>query len=153
MRPGSEEYLDSEKYQLRHWDLDKPGNLRDLITTVNRIRRENPALRQDWTLEFHHTDNDLLICYSKQSQDGANLILVILNLDPYHTHSGFVYLPLEQLQISEHQPFEVHDLLTGSKYLWNGPRNYVQLNPHDLPAHVFRLRHDLRSEADFEYFF
>ena len=153
VRPGSEEYLDSEKYQIRQWDLDKPGNLRDLITTTNRIRHQNPALQQDWTLEFHHVDNDLLICYSKQSPGGSNLILVVVNLDPYHTHSGFVHLPLDRLKIDEHSPYEVHDLLTGAKYLWNGPRNYVQLNPHELPAHIFRLRHDLRSEADFEYFF
>ncbi len=153
VRPGSEEYLNSEKYQIRHWDLDKSGNLRDLITAVNRIRHQNPALQQDWTLEFHPTDNDLLICYSKHSPDGSNLILVVMNLDPYHTHSGFVHLPLDRLKIDENRPYEVHDLLTGAKYLWNGPRNFVQLNPHELPAHIFRLRHELRSESDFEYFF
>lgn len=152
LRPGSEEYLDSEKYQIRHWNTERADSLRPLITLVNGIRRSNPALQQDWNLEFHHVDNDQLICYSKQSEDGENLIIMVVNLDPYHTHSGFVSLPLESLGMDAHSPYQVHDLLTDEKYLWNGSRNYVELNPGRIPAHILRLRHHLRSETDFETF-
>jgi starch synthase (maltosyl-transferring) len=152
VRPGSEEYLDSEKYQIRDWDWNGPGTLRELITLVNRIRHENAALQNDWTLEFHPIDNDQLICYSKASVDGSNIILVVVNLSPHYTHSGFVNLDLEKLGVDERHPYQAHDLLTGARYVWNGPRNYVELNPHSMPAHIFRIRRQLRSEADFEYF-
>jgi starch synthase (maltosyl-transferring) len=152
VRQGSEEYLDSEKYQIRNWDWNGPETLRELITLINRIRHENAALQNDWTLEFHPIDNDQLICYSKTSADGANIILVIVNLSPHYTHSGFINLDLEKLGLDEHHPYQAHDLLTGARYVWNGPRNYVQLNPHSMPAHIFRIRKQFRSEADFEYF-
>lgn len=152
LRPGSEEYLDSEKYQIRHWDLDRPGSLRELIALVNRIRRENPALQSDWSLEFHPVDNDQLICYSKRSSDESNLIVVVVNLDPYHTQSGFVDLPLERLQIETDRPYQAHDLLTGARYVWAGHRNYVELNPASVPGHILRIRRRLRVETDFEYF-
>ncbi len=152
LRPGSEEYLDSEKYQIRNWDVDRPESLRALIQLVNGIRRADPALQQDWTLEFHHVDNDQLICYSKQTDDGENLVIMVVNLDPYHMHSGFVTLPLESLAIAVDRPYEVHDLLTDEKYSWNGPRNYVELHPDRIPAHIFRLRRRLRSEKDFDNF-
>ncbi len=152
VRPGSEEYIDSEKYQLREWDVENSRNLRDLITQVNRIRRENPALQLDWTLQFHHIDSDQLICYSKQSVDEANLIIVLINLDPHHAHSGFVTLPLDQLKIDGNQPYQVHDLLTDAKYFWHGERNYVELHPDRMPAHIFCLRRSAHTEADFDYF-
>jgi starch synthase (maltosyl-transferring) len=149
---GSEEYLDSEKYQLRHWDVESPDSLKELISLVNRIRHDNPALHSDWSLEFHPVDNDRLICYSKASDDKSNLIIVVVNLDPHYTHSGFVDLPLERLNIDPAHPFQAHDLLTGSRYVWNGSRNFVELNPASVPAHVLRIRRRLRSETDFEYF-
>jgi starch synthase (maltosyl-transferring) len=152
VRPGSEEYLDSEKYQIRHWDLARPDSLREFITLVNRIRRENPALQSDWGLDFHPTDNEQLICYSKRSPDGTNLVLMVVNLDPYHTQAGFVTLPLSELKVEEDRPYQANDLLTGARYVWNGPRNYVELNPASVPAHIFRIRHRLRVETDFEYF-
>ena len=152
VRPGSEEYLDSEKYQIRHWDLDSPDSLREFISLVNRIRRENPALQSDWSLEFHSVDNEQLICYSKRSSDGANLILTVVNLDPHHVQSGFVDLPLDSLQIEPDHPYQANDLLTGARYVWNGPRNYVELNPQSVPGHILRIRRKLRSETDFDYF-
>jgi starch synthase (maltosyl-transferring) len=152
VRPGSEEYLDSEKYQIRYWDLDRPDSLRDLIALVNRIRNENEALQNDWSIEFHPVDNDQLLCYSKHSPDGENLILVVVNLDPHHVQSGFLNLPLESLKIDVNTAYQVHDLLTGARYLWHGPRNYVELNPGVIPAHIFRVRHRARVERDFEYF-
>jgi len=150
--PGREEYLDSEKYEIRQWDRGRPDSLAELIARVNRIRRENPALQQDRTLRFHDIDNDQLIAYSKRSEDGANTILVVVNLDPHHVQSGWIELPLEELGIDPSSGFQVHDLLGDGRYLWHGPRNFVELSPHVLPAHVFRVRHRVRTEADFEYF-
>jgi starch synthase (maltosyl-transferring) len=152
VRPGSEEYLDSEKYQIREWDLNRPDSLRELITLVNRIRRENEALQSDYLLEFHNIDNDQLLCFSKRSPDGSNLIVVVVNLDPHHRQAGFVDLPLDQLGIEEGRPYQAHDLLTGARYPWTGRRNYVELDPHSVPAHIFKIRRRLRAESDFEYF-
>ena len=149
-RPGSEEYLDSEKYQIRTWNLDRPDSLRDFITTVNAIRTGNLALHGDWSLKFHFTDNDQLLCYSKESEDRANLIVVVVNLDPKFTQAGFVTLPLEELEIPQDAPYEVEDLLTASRYQWNGPRNYVELNPESLPGHVLRIQRKLEVEPDLE---
>lgn len=152
VRPGSEEYLDSEKYQIRAWDLERPDSLREFIKLVNRIRHENPALQSDWLLDFHPVNNDQLICYSKRSPDGANLVLVVVNLDPDHSQSGFVDLPLKDLEIEEDRPYQANDLLTGARYIWSGPRNYVELDPNSVPGHIFRIRRRLRVESDFEYF-
>jgi starch synthase (maltosyl-transferring) len=155
--PGSEEYLDSEKYQLRHWDIQRDtqrrDSLRGLITRVNRIRRDNPALQSDWSLRFHAIDNPQLIAYSKHDDASGNALLVVVNLDPHHRQGGWVDLPLADFAIDATQSYQVHDLLGGARYLWNGARNYVELDPQVQPAHVFRLRRRLRTERDFDYFF
>ncbi len=148
--PGSEDYLDSEKYQLRRWDLARSDSLGDLIARLNQIRRENPALQSDWSLRFHATDNDAVICYSKKT--GDNVVLAIVNTDPHHVQSCWTNLDLAELGIDTGNPFQMHELLTGARYLWQGPRNFVQLDPASAPAHVFRLRHKVRSEHDFDYF-
>ncbi|MDR7496196.1 MAG: DUF3416 domain-containing protein [Armatimonadota bacterium] len=150
--PGSEEYLHSEKYEIRHWELDRPDSLRHLIARLNRIRREHPALQADRSLAFHPVDTEALIAYSKRTEDGANIVLVVVNLDPHHRQAGWVTLPLEGLGLSPHEPYQVHDLLTGTRYLWSGARNYVELDPHGLPAHVFVVRRRIRREQDFEYY-
>jgi len=149
---GKEEYLDSEKYQIRRWDIESAGSLREIIARVNRIRRDNPALHGDGNLRFHPVTNEQIIAYSKQSEDHANLLIVVVNLDPHHTHSGFVDLPLRGLGIDEAQPFQVHDLLSDARFIWNGPRNYVELDPHTMPAHILRVRRHLRTERDFDYY-
>jgi starch synthase (maltosyl-transferring) len=150
--PSSEEYLHSEKYGIRHWNIDRPDSLRELIARVNRIRGENRALQSDWSLRFHPVDNDQLICYSKQTEDLANVIIVVVNLSPHYTLSGWVELDLEPLGIDATEPYQVHDLLTDARYLWSGPRNYVELNPRTVPAHVFRVRRRIRTERDFDYY-
>ncbi len=150
--PGSEEYLDSEKYEIKNWDIEKPESLRDFVARVNQIRRENPALQGDWNLRFHPVDNEQLICYTKQTEDFSNIIVVVVNLDPHHKHSGWVELPLQTLGIDAQQPFQVHDLLSEARYLWHGNRNYVELDPRVVPAHIFRLRRRIRTERDFDYF-
>ena len=152
IRVGSEEYLDSEKYQIRNWDLERKDSLRELIMLVNSIRRNNPALQNDWSIQFHPTDNEQLICYSKQSDDKTNTVLVVINLDPHHTQSGFITLHLDKIGFDAERPYQAHDLLTDARYLWHGQRNYVQLDPYSVPGHIFRLRTRIRVESDFEYF-
>jgi starch synthase (maltosyl-transferring) len=166
---GSEEYLDSEKYQLRTWplegDLERADSLRELIARVNRARRENPALQSDRGLVFHGIENDQLLAYSKSAPapGGAakgeveNAVLVVVNLDPHHRQSGWTQLDLGALGVQsdeggDDRPFQVHDLLTDARYLWQGPRNYVELDPASVPAHVFRIRRRSRTEEDFDYF-
>ena len=152
-RPGSEEYIDNEKFELKRWNLDREDSLRAVLTLVNRIRKENPALHDNQSLRFHATDNEQLLCYSKsEGPDGDNLILVVVNLDVYHRHSGWLNLDLAALGIGHDERYQVHDLLSGARYSWTGPHNYVELDPHVMPAHVFRIRRRARSEHDFEYF-
>jgi len=152
LKHGSEEYLNSEKYEVRHWDLDRPDTLRDLVARVNGIRNENAALQNDWSLQFHPVDNDQLICYSKESDDRSNLLLVVVNLDPHYTQSGFVTLPLEELEISLDRSYESEDLLTGERYMWQGAGNYVELNPARSSGHILKIHRRMRVETDFEYF-
>lgn len=152
IKQGSEEYLDSEKYEIRHWDLDRPDSLREFIGCVNRIRRDNPALQSDGRLRFHNVDNDQLLCYSKSTPDWSNVIVVVVNLSPHHTHSGWLQLDLRDLGLEADRPFQVQELLTNAYYLWQGPRNYIEVNPHSAPAHIFRIRRRLRTEQDFDYY-
>ncbi len=152
LAPGREEYLDAEKYEIKHWDITRPDSLKDLVGRVNRIRRENPALQTNHTLRFHTVENEQLIAYTKSTEDLTNVILVVVNLDPHHMQCGMVELPLESLAIDPHQPYQVHDLLADARYLWHGPRNYVELHPQTTPAHIFRIRRRVRTERDFDYF-
>jgi starch synthase (maltosyl-transferring) len=150
--PGSEEYLDSEKYQLRNWNIDSPDSLREMITLVNEIRHENLALQSDRGLRFHTTENESLIAYTKSTSDLADVVLTVVNLDPHHTQAGMVTLPLKDLGLDTDKGYQAHELLSGARYMWNGPRNYVEINPHAAPAQIFRFRRRVRSEHDFEYF-
>lgn len=148
--PGKEEYLNSEKYEIKNWDRDKPGNLKDLIAKLNQIRRENPALQTTWNLKFYEVNNDNLICYGKTTEDLSNIILIAVNLDPFHVQPGWVRVPLNELGIAPEHPFLVHDLLSDKKYNWQGEWNYVELNPQVMPAHIFRVRRRLNREKDFD---
>jgi starch synthase (maltosyl-transferring) len=140
VRAGSEEYLDSEKYQIHVWDINNPNNLRDLIIHVNRIRKASVALQSNAGLEFHPVDNEQLLAYSKVSGDGGDKLLMIVNLDPHNPQAGWVNLALDALGLGSEESFAVHDLLTDAHYVWHGSRNYVQLNPTVLPAHIFRVQ-------------
>jgi starch synthase (maltosyl-transferring) len=137
--PGSEEYWDSEKYQVREWDLERPETLAPLIKRVNNIRKTNPALQSDWRLRFHPTDNEQLIAYSKTTPDFKNIIVVIVTLDCYNPHSGWVNLPPAELGLPTDESYLAQDLLTGARYTWQGSTHYVALNPHGQPAHVLRI--------------
>ncbi len=136
---GSEEYLDSEKYQIRAWDFHQTDKLTSVIATVNHARRRNPALQTNSSLAFHPTDNDRLICYTKQSDDRSDLVLVVVNLNFHQTEQGFVELPLAELGLAGDRPYQLHDLLTDQTFHWQGSRNFVQLNPYEMPAHILRV--------------
>jgi len=152
--PGSEEYLNSEKYELKQWALNSAsaGNLRSLIARVNRIRSENPALQSMVNLRFHETDNSEVICYSKTTSDLSDIIIVVCNLNPFHTQRGWINLDLDSLGVDARRAFQAHDLLSDGRYLWNGPRNYFELIPESLPAHVMKVRKWVRTERDFDYY-
>lgn len=150
--PDSEEYLYSEKYEIKPRDWNKKGNLRPFIARINQIRQENPALAMNKRLQFYPVHNDHLLFYGKTTEDMSNIILVAVNLDPYNTHDGWLEVPLEKFGINENEVFQVHELLGDSRYLWEGRNNYVRLDPASSPAQIFRIRRRVRSEHDFDYF-
>ncbi len=139
IREGSEEYLNSEKYEVRVWDTNNPNSLKDLITRINAIRKGSPALHGDCSLRFHPVDNETLIAYSKVSEGSADKILVVVNLDPHNVQSGWLSVALKELKLGNDEAYQVHDLLTEARYVWRGSRNFVQLDPSILPAHIFRV--------------
>jgi starch synthase (maltosyl-transferring) len=138
-KTGSEEYLNSEKYEIKHWDIGREDSLKDFIGCVNHIRRENPALHRNYNLWFNATSNDSLICYSKHTADLSNIILVVVNLDPRAVQSGTVNVPLNAWGFDTEQSYQVHDLLNDKLYTWRGEWNPVELDPKVCPAHIFRL--------------
>ena len=149
--PGKEEYLDSEKYQIRAWDWDRPGNIRDLITRLNRIRRDNPALQEYDNLRFHLCDSDQVMFYEKSTPDGLNSIFVVVNLDPFEAHETTLMFPMDVIGVAEHEAWEAEDLLEGGVHLWHGSHQRLRLEP-DAPARIFRVLRWARSEHDFDYF-
>ncbi len=138
--PGREEYLDSEKYQFKERDWDAPGNIKDWIARLNKIRRENRALQFYDNLQFHHADNDAILFYVKMTTSRDNIILVVVNLDPHRKQSSYVDVPIDQFGPMEADIYQVHDLISGTRYTWRGRRNYVELDPEIQPAHIFRVR-------------
>jgi starch synthase (maltosyl-transferring) len=140
VRVGSEEYLDSEKYQIRPRNFDQPHSLAELIRRVNEIRRGHPALHHNRGLRFHDTDNPQLICYSKRSPDGGNLLLVVVNLDPLHMQHGFVKLPLSDWGLTADATVEMHDVLWNERYFWRGEWNYVRLDPEARAGHILHVQ-------------
>jgi starch synthase (maltosyl-transferring) len=137
VRPGSEEYLNSEKYEIRVRDWNAPGNIRGDVALINRIRRENPALQQLCNLEFIPSENENIIAYRKYAP--GNQLIVVVNLDPHRLHHTFVHVPVAALGMSEHQTYVLEDLMDGARYTWRGSRNYIQLSPAERVAHVFRV--------------
>ncbi|MEP6916878.1 MAG: alpha-1,4-glucan--maltose-1-phosphate maltosyltransferase, partial [Acidobacteriota bacterium] len=140
VKPGSEEYLDSEKYQIRIRNFEQPGSLAPLAGRLNMIRREHPALQHDRGLAFHQTDHAEILCYSKRSIDGLDLILVVVNLDPTHMQHGYVQLPLGAWGLTPHATVAVRDLLSGEQYFWRGEWNYVRLDPQDKIGHILHVQ-------------
>jgi starch synthase (maltosyl-transferring) len=152
MGPGKEEYIDSEKYEIKHWDVERPGSLAGLIGAVNRIRKENPALHTNDNLHFHDTSNDWIVAYSKATDDQDNIILTVVNLDPDHKQAAVIDLDLDDLGVDAQQPYAAHDLLSDNRYMWSGKQTYVELDPALVPAHIFRINKRVRTEKDFDYY-
>jgi starch synthase (maltosyl-transferring) len=151
LAPGKEEYLDSEKYQLRAWDWDRPGNIRPLITRLNRIRRENRALHEYDNLRFHPSDDDSVLFYGKMTDDRTSMLFVAVNLDPFSAHESAIHFPLDAMGIGWTDPWEVEELLTGERHFWQGGTQQVRLEP-DAPARIYRVRAWRSSEHGFDYF-
>ncbi|HEY9599733.1 MAG TPA: alpha-1,4-glucan--maltose-1-phosphate maltosyltransferase, partial [Cyanophyceae cyanobacterium] len=152
IREGSEEYLDSEKYQIRAWDLDHPDSIKDIIARVNHIRHQHPALQCNNSLKFHPIDNEEIICYSKQidaedTDSGlkSDLLVMVVNLNPYHIQSGRICLPLESFGLKPNQPYQLHDLLNDTQYSARGEYFHVELNPQINPAHIFCVKQHIST--------
>jgi starch synthase (maltosyl-transferring) len=144
--PGSEEYLDSEKYQVRHWSLDQSHSLAPLLQRLNRIRRSHPALQHDRTLEFHPTTDDCVLAYSKTH--GTERIVVIANVDPHGSHEAEIDLAF----LEGVGPIQAHDLLSEERFVWSQRKLRMLLHPGSQSARVFHLRLRKRTEADFDYY-
>ncbi|WP_374163935.1 alpha-1,4-glucan--maltose-1-phosphate maltosyltransferase [Arcticibacter sp. MXS-1] len=137
--PGKEEYTDNEKYEIKYWDWDKYTRIKEIITRVNIIRKQNPALHTTYNIQFAETSNDQIICYGKADPGSDNRLIIAVNLDPHNTQGAQVRIPLWQLGIRPGTPYTVTDLLSGARYRWQDEWNYVQLNPHEMPAHIFKI--------------
>jgi starch synthase (maltosyl-transferring) len=137
--PFNEEYLHSEKFEIRHRDFDQPGSLASLAASVNAIRRRHPALQRLRRTRFHHSDNPLIVAYSKISDDGGDVMLMVVSLDPHHAQSSILTLDLDSLGLSSFRPFTAADELSGETYSWRGPNPYVLLEPWARVAHIIHL--------------
>lgn len=137
--PGKEEYLHSEKYEIKDWPLGRPDSLKPLIARLNAAREQNPALQSNRGLEFADISNPQLIAYWKATPDLSNVLLMVVNLDPQWAQSGWVRLPLDRMNVDGTRPYQVHELLSGARYEWFGPVNYVELTPTKINAHIFRI--------------
>lgn len=149
---GREEYLNSEKYEIKKWNIESKDSLKNIIKRINHIRKQNPAFHNNYSLKFLQIENDQLIAYTKHTDDFSNIILVVVNLDPYHTHTGWVKFPVKEFEMPEKESYQVRDLFSNTHYLWYGEYNYVEINPGVFPAHIFVVRRKIRTEHDFDYF-
>jgi starch synthase (maltosyl-transferring) len=136
-RPGAEENLNSEKYEVRWWDRDDRWSLRHFIAGVNRIRRDHPALQQFRRVRFHHCDNTAHLAYSKRSEDGADTVLCVVNTDAMAERWGVVRLDLDSMGLTPDEEFTAHDLLSGIAYAWRGADHAIGLGPGR--SHIFRI--------------
>ncbi|MDP8261946.1 MAG: alpha-1,4-glucan--maltose-1-phosphate maltosyltransferase [Candidatus Ancaeobacter aquaticus] len=150
--PGREEYCDSEKYEIKKWDRAASAQITDIIAKTNAIRKENPALQSTNNIQFIETDNDVLLAYCKKTDGYQNIILVIVNLDPHNTQSGWITVPHSVIGREEEKSYLAHDLLTDEKYIWNSERNFVRLDPFKIPAHIIRIHPHIHREDDFDYY-
>jgi starch synthase (maltosyl-transferring) len=149
--PGKEEYLDSEKYEIKAWDWNRPGNIRPLITRLNQLRRENPALQEYDNLRFHLCDNDRVLFYEKSTPDGSNMVFVAVSLDPFEGQSVTLFFPTDAIGVAHDETWEAEELLVEGRHLWRGSHQHVRLDPQ-APARMWRVRRWTRSEQDFDYF-
>lgn len=156
--PGKEEYNNNEKYELKNWNWDAPGNIRPLVKSLNNIRNTNPALQRTFNLTFIEINNPSMIAYIKCTPDLSNIILVVVNLALNSTQEGWVEIPIKKLGIQEKNMFKVEDLLPDTyglrketSYMWQGAKNYIKLDSTRCPAHVFRIYREVRKENNQEF--
>lgn len=150
--PGKEEYLDSEKYEIKRWDWNKAGNIKDLMARLNAIRHENAALQMTRNIRFCKIDNDRMLAFYKATGDYSNIIIVVVNLDPANVQTGWLQIPLEDFGIGKDLSFMACDLLRDQKYIWQGEKSFIELDPQKAPAHIIRVNKQLHREQDFDYF-
>ena len=153
---GSEEYLHSEKYEVRNWDLARPDSLAEFIARVNKIRRDHRALQFNDALHFHYVDNEQIMAYSKVREDparatGRDVIVTIVSLDHDYVQSGWVELDLDALGVDPGRPYTMHDLLTGAQYEWQSRHNFVMLDPARVAAHLFSLEQPAAAETQGQF--
>jgi len=137
---GKEEYYNSEKYEVRHYDWKKTNRMTDIMTMINQARKENEALQSTWNTHFCDVGNDQLVAYLKATDDLSNIILVVVNLDPHHSKSGYVQLPKDRLKLGDKINVKLHDCMTDEHYTWTQEWNYVDINPNKMPFHLFKLQ-------------
>jgi len=137
--PDREEYRDAEKFEYKHWDVRAPGNIREVIRRINRIRRRHPALRRTMNLEFCESDNDSLLAYMKMDVKSGEVILCVVNLNPHGVERGFIRFRPEKAGLAYERPYEVVDLMTGDRYVWRNDWNYIALDPFVMPAHILSV--------------
>jgi starch synthase (maltosyl-transferring) len=137
--PGREEYLDSEKYQYKVWDWDRPGNIIADVTAINRMRREHPALQEYDNLRFFPSDDGNVICYGKRTPDGVDTIVMVVNLDPFGAHETWIHLPLSEWGLPEHEPYRATELFSGETHLWMGPHIRLWLDPAIAPMQFYAI--------------
>lgn len=137
--PGKEEYTDSEKYEIKHWDWNKKTKIKDIITRINQIRKENTAFHSTWNIHFADTSNGQLLAYGKVNKENQNIMLMVVNLDEHNIQEGMVKVPIASLGILPGYPYMVHDLLSDEKFTWHDEWNYVKLDPAMMPVHVFKV--------------
>ncbi len=138
--PGKEEYLNSEKYEYKVWDWDRPGNIVDFVTAINRMRREHPALHEYDNLRFYPADDDNVVCYGKATADHSDIVVGVVNLDPFQPHEATIHLPVEDFGINSDEQYRATDLLTGETFIWTGGAQHLRLDPHEEPARFFSLQ-------------
>ena len=137
---GTEEYQDSEKYEIRHWDWDRPGNIRDYITQINRIRREQPALQAFTNLRFYDSDNDHILFYGKMTADKTNILLIAVNMDPYTAQEARLTIPLKDMGLGEFDTYHMHELIQDYSHEVMGAEYIIRLDPATEPAAIFEIR-------------
>jgi len=138
--PGKEEYLNSEKYEYKVWDWDRPGNIKDYVATVNQIRREHPALQEYDNLRFYRADDDNVLCYGKATPDRSDVVIVVVNLDPFQSHETWIHFPINDFGIADGEQYRATELITGESFIWTGGSHHLRLDPHHEPALIFSLR-------------
>jgi starch synthase (maltosyl-transferring) len=151
--PGTEEYLNSEKYEHKVWDWERPGHIKDYIARLNRIRRENAALHLSQNLRFYPSEDDNILFYGTMTPEQDNVILVAVNLDPFAPHESVVHVPLAEIGLAPDETYQMHELITDTRHLWKGTANRISLDPAVEPAAIFAVRRWRRREQDFDYYF